>query len=90
MTRDEINKIAEDSFLTYYPGSRKIKIHIKKSPDETRYNDFVEIQWGYDETIWHVLLRAGPYEVVVLEWIINVYEADMNRRIAKWALLGTS
>jgi len=84
MTIDEINRIAEDSFLTYYQGSRRIKIHIKKAPDETKYNDYVEFRVAINETLWDLLLRAGPYQVVVLEWLVNVYELDVKRRMAKW------
>lgn len=71
--RHKVNQIADDSFLTYYPRTRKIKIHIKKSPDETKYNDFIEFQVNWPESLWDVLLRAGDYEVVILEWLINEY-----------------
>jgi hypothetical protein len=86
MTKDEINHIADTSFLTHDPRCKVFKIHTKPTPDGTKYTDYVEFILYWNETPWDLLLKAGVYEVVVLEWIINVHELDAAKRRAKWEL----
>ena len=69
--REFINWLAENSFVEHKARSYNIRVHIKGNSEE--FTNWVDFPYSPTESPWCALERAGIYEVVILEWLVNVY-----------------
>lgn len=83
MHRETINWLCDNSFVEIKESQRKIRVHVKGlHGDKDAYSHWKDFNYSWHQNIWELVTRdLKGYEYVLIEWLVNVYEPDRERRM---------